>query len=84
MSIDDCFTCPVHGITTEGVCGQCEATAFVAYPIADPLGKIIEAAYHCAWHNHEVHAAIKAAGLDEISDESIACLLGQYAESIKG
>lgn len=50
---------------------------------ADPLMKIIEAAYHCAWHNHEIHAAVKEAGLDEVSDETIANLLGEYENSVK-
>lgn len=49
----------------------------------DPLMVIIEAAYHCAWHNHEIHAAVKEAGLDEVSDETIANLLGEYANSVK-
>lgn len=48
----------------------------------DPLMKIIEAAYHCAWSYAEIHAAVKAAGLDEISDETIAMLLGQHHDSI--
>lgn len=50
---------------------------------ADPMHLIIEAAYHCAHSNGEIHAAVKAAGLPEIGDETIANLLGEYAESIK-
>lgn len=46
------------------------------------LDKIIEAAYHCAYSNEEIHSAIKDAGLDEVSDETIAYLLGTYAESL--
>ena len=46
------------------------------------LDQIIEAAYHCAHSNEEIHSAIKDAGLDEVSDETIAYLLGTYAESL--
>lgn len=49
---------------------------------ADPLAGIIEAAYHCAWSNEDIHAAIKAAGLDQTSDETITLLLGEYGEAI--
>jgi hypothetical protein len=49
----------------------------------DPMFLIIEAAYHCAYSNAEVHAAVKAAGLPETSDETIANLLGEYAQTIK-
>jgi hypothetical protein len=49
----------------------------------DPMYLIIEAAYHCAHSMAEVHAAVKAAGLRETSDETIANLLGEYAQSIK-
>lgn len=51
---------------------------------ADPMGLIIEAAYHCCHSEGEIRAAIKAAGLPETSDETIMNLLGEYAESIKG
>lgn len=50
---------------------------------ADPMFLIIEAAYHCAHSYEEVHAAVKAAGLPETSDETIANLLGEYADSLK-
>lgn len=50
----------------------------------DPMYLIIEAAYHCAHSNSEIHAAIKAAGLPETSDETIAHLLGEYADALKG
>jgi hypothetical protein len=49
----------------------------------DPMFLIIEAAYHCAHSMAEVHAAVKAAGLPETSDETIANLLGEYAQTIK-
>lgn len=50
----------------------------------DPLAEIIEAAYHCAHTWEEMHAAIKAAGLDEVSDETLMMLLGEYADSLEG
>lgn len=50
---------------------------------ADPMFLIIEAAYHCCHSEGEIHAAIKAAGLPETSDETVMNLLGEYAESIK-
>lgn len=50
---------------------------------ADPLFLIIEAAYHCGYSHKEIHAAVKDAGLPETSDETIANLLGEYADSIK-
>lgn len=50
---------------------------------AAPMFLIIEAAYHCAHSNAEIHASVKAAGLPETSDETIANLLGAYADSIK-
>jgi hypothetical protein len=50
---------------------------------ADPMYLIIEAAYHCAHSMAEIHAAVKATGLPETSDETIANLLGEYSQSIK-
>lgn len=48
----------------------------------DPLLLIIEAAYHCSWSNEEIHQKVSDAGLDEVSDETIDNLLGEYHEGI--
>lgn len=49
----------------------------------DVMFLIIESAYHCAYSLAEIHRNIKMAGLPETSDETIANLLGKYADSIK-
>lgn len=49
----------------------------------DPMFLIIEAAYHCGFAHEQIHEQIAEAGLPETSDETIAYLLGNYAESIK-
>lgn len=48
----------------------------------DPVYPIIAAAYHCAWKFEEFTQALKRNGLEEMSFETYANLLGQYEQSI--
>lgn len=49
----------------------------------DPLYQIIEAAYHCAHTWEQMHAAIAKAGLEQVSDETLMMLLGEYSDSLE-
>lgn len=49
----------------------------------DPMFLIIESAYHCGFSTEHIHHMVEEAGLPETSDETIANLLGNYAEGIK-
>ena len=49
----------------------------------DPMFLIIESAYHCGFGHEQIHQMVEEAGLPETSDETIANLLGNYAEGIK-
>lgn len=73
--------CFDHGVTydPEWMCPECERT--ICYP-HDELMSIIEAAYHCAFSNDEIHEMIKNAGLPESSDETIAFLIGEYGDRL--
>lgn len=76
---DFCFE---HGVQYDPayMCTECEIEIFDPNDI---MWKIIEAAYHCALHMHEIHEMIKNNGLPESSDETIHNLLGLYTEEVK-
>lgn len=49
----------------------------------DPLGKIIEAGYHCAMTNAELYQLMTEQGIEHPSEETLHNLRGEYTELVE-